>query len=731
MKKFLFVLIVSVFSLFLFLSIKPDDSGITKPYQDTDSQLLIPQRNIVIAAVDLERSGISLFSEKTLGLLEGLSNRLLDIQGVTGVDSILNANTVISTEDEILISSIIPPESERVNSFFDELPGVIVEHQELKPYINNSMDSLLFYIYFGYRIPPPEIEQALENVKSEFSGLVFEYTGKSPITAKTEKLLTGDIVVFIPLLLLLVMVVFLSFRNIKAIAAAWFLIILAVITSYGFIRFLGVKNSPMLLLIPVFCLGLLSDYIIHYFYHLFYAPGIHDVYAVRRKIFFPLTLTAVSTLTGFLSLLFINGSGHILLGSLIAASVVITFIGVFFWLPYLKYKLPSKDILPRFQRFQVKFFSGIVKRRRIVYVLLLVVIVWGLFLLPKLKIEPYPIEQLPSGSTIKKADEIINSDFYGTLPYFIEIDTGGESGVLSRNALLVLDKIHSMLDNSEVVGYSYSFLTVLKQLSYYFEGDRDILLKDDALGDFVIEQYLLYYSSSVDPLEYESLVNSSYRVCSVKGLLYYKNIDSLTEFYNIIERVNSTLPSSWSLKVHGMVRDLKQEETSLRRNWIFSFASGSLLIFIMVLVYYRKPRLALLSLVPGVVSMIFSFGLISLAGISIDAFSIIFVAIIMGLVVDYSIHTLGAINSLTGLKTLEEGFLHIINYSGKPIFLSFLTSLFSFSVLFLSSFKGARTLGLLLFSSLMISFFLSVYLMPIIILPYKLKKEKEVIKDTV
>ena len=729
MKKVLFVTIVLILALIAFFLVPPDNSNVVKPYQEADSQLLIPQRNVVIATIDLDSSDISLFTEDTISLLEKLNNDFMDINGVTQVDSILNASTVRSDEDEIYISSIIPQKTERSAAFFNELPGAIGEHPELKPYINSSMSSLLFYIYFGYKVSPSDMDSALMKLQDKYSELSFEYTGKSPIVAKTELLLTDDILVFLPLLLILVMVVFLSFRNIKAIAAAWGLILLAVFASYSFVRFMGVKNSPMILLIPVFSLGLLSDYIIHYFYHLFYAPGSHDVYYVRRKLLFPLSLTAISTLTGFLSLLFINGSGHLLLGSVISASVFITYLGVFLWLPYMDFNLPSRGILPRFQKVQVRCFSFIVKKRRFIFIFLLAVIGWGLFLLPNLKIEPYPIEQLPVESTIKKADRIINEDFYGTLPYFIEIDTGGEGRVLTREALLALDEIHTLLDSSKVVGYSYSLLTVLKQLSYYFEGDREMLLKTDMMGPFVIEQYLLYYSSSVDPLEYESLINASYRVCSVKGLLYYSNVDSLREFYSLIDQVNTMLPEGWSIKVHGMVSELIAEEISLKKNWVFSFSIGSFMIFIMVLLFYKNMRLALLSLIPGFISMIFSFGLISLAGISIDAFSIIFVAIIIGLVIDYSIHTLGAIDSLSDLTSVEDGFSFIINYSGKPIFLSFLTSIFSFSVLFLSSFKGARTLGLLLVSSLLVSFFLSVYLLPIIILPYKVKRDKSSKKD--
>ncbi len=728
-KKYMFPSLVVLLTAFTFFMTSPDDSKVVKPYQDTDSQLLIPQRNVVIAVLDLSEYDISFFSEDTVSLLENLSTDFQNIGGVTQVDSILNANTVRSDEEEIYISPVIPEKSERSEQFYEDLPGIIGEHSELKPFINSSMDSLLFYIYFGYKVSPAEIDSSLIEVNKKYPQFSFEYTGKSPIVAKTEILLTEDILIFLPLLIVLIMVVFLSLRNIKAIIVAWILLLLAVLASYTLIRFGGVKNSPMILLIPVFSLGLLSDYIIHYFYHLFYAPDRNNEHSVRRKLLFPLSLTAISTLTGFLSLLFINGSGHILLGSVIAFSVIITYLGVFLWLPYLKFRLPSRNILPRFQRTQVWFFSRIVKRRRIIYFILLLVVAWGMFLLPNLKIEPYPIEQLPGESTIKKADRVINKEFYGTLPFFIEIDTGGEGRILTRDALLSLENIHTILDGSDVVGYSYSMLTVLKRLSFYFEGSEDILLNENLTDSFIIEQYLLYYSSSVDPLEYESLVNSSYRVFSVKGLIYYSNVDSLEDFYLIIDKIKAGLPEGWSLRIHGMVSDLKAEENSLRKNWIFSFTFGSFMIFIMVLIFYRKTWLALLSLIPGIISMIFSFGLISLAGISIDAFSIIFVAIIIGLVIDYSIHTLGAIDSLSEISSLEDSFSYIINYSGKPIFLSFLTSIFSFSVLFLSSFRGARTLGLLLFSSLLVSFFLSVYLLPIIILPYKIKREKLNKKD--
>ncbi|OQY39385.1 MAG: hypothetical protein B6229_03905 [Spirochaetaceae bacterium 4572_7] len=542
----------------------------------------------------------------------------------------------------------------------------------------------------------------------------------------TEELLSKDILIFMPILFIIIMAIFRIFKSTKIIIISWVIMLLAVALAYSLVSFLGIKLTPLVLLVPIFALGLLSDYIIHYIYHFLFSPITGNNLNTRRSLIFPLGLTALSTLTGFFSLIYIGLSGHVLLGSIIGIAVIITFIGVFLWLPYLSFPKISIEILPKFSYYQVKFFDFLYRSRKPLFLLLTITVIWGITTLPNLRIEPYPIEQLPQDSTVKMAENILNSDFYGALPFFIEIDSGEVNGFLRKKTLLAVDKITSHLNESKEIGFNYSLLSVLKQINSYFNGNENSIFdyKDEfGFYQMLIEQYLIYYSSSVDPLEYESLVDPSFRYFSIKGYVKYTSVDSLNSFYDTIEEIKKELPQDWSLSVHGVIDELKKDKKSLQKNWIFSFGIGNFLIFITVLIFYRKFRLALFSLIPGFISMIISFGIISLLGIKIDSFSIIFVAIITGLVIDYSIHTLSAIDKIHEVASIKEGFTYINNYSGIPIFLSFLTSLFSFSVLFLSSFSGARSLGILLSISLLVSYILSFYLLPIIILPTKIKKE--------
>ena len=723
MKKIgFFLLLVLLFGgLYLFAPTPAVDEDEIDVYADTDGELLLPQHNVAIAVLNLEEAGLSFLEGEDIRKLRELEAAFRSLYGVVKVESILSASRVISQGDDIIVSKAIPGDSSRITDFYMEgLSEELSDFPELSPYVSESRDTLLFYIYYGNDVQPRIIHEELKALQQEEKAdFPFEFTGKGPIIAGTETLLTKDVVVFFPLLLVMVVLILSLFKSFRAVLISLVLILVSVLFAYGVVRSFGVKDSPLLLLVPVFSAGLLSDYLIHYFYHAFHGSIASGKGGLKGLLLFPLSLTALSTLMGFLSLTLIGGSGHLQLGLVIGIAVLVAWGGVFFWIDYLPLEGSSKTIFPGFQALQGRLFASMARYRSLFLILLGLAVLLGVLQIPKLSLEPYPIKQLPEETTLKQADRLINRDFYGTVPFFIELDTGVKQGVLKKETMLELDHIHKLLGEGNT-GYSFSLLTVLKRMHFYFMGSEETLLSSTEYDDFydaLIEQYLLYYSSSVDPLEYESLLDNNYRICSVKGLLYYRDYRDLDRFTETIEKIRSHLPEGWSLSLYGMVEQLASEQHNLERNWIFSFLAGGLLIFITVLIFYRKLLLALISLLPGIISMIISFGIISAAGISIDAFSIIFVAIITGLVIDYSIHTLVALNHLEPGLDLQESFRRLVGFSGIPIFLSFLTSLLSFSVLFLSSFRGARILGLLLFISLILSFFLSLYLIPLLILP--------------
>lgn len=728
MKRSLYLLIVVLLAAFFFLFSKPSTISDGLLVSDTPGQLQIPQRNVVIATVDLQQSALNLQMAAHVAPLRELQAAFQELPGVSRVDSLLSVSRVIAQDEDIIVSRALPADQSLVtDEYMRSLLAERSDYPEIWPYVSENGNHLLFYVYYGNKVSPQQIYRGIEALQSDWiERLPFDFTGQRPIIAETEQRLTGDISLFFPILGVLIILVFGLFRSKRVLGAAIVLMLVSVATAYGLVRFIGIADSPLLLLVPVFGLGLLSDYAIHYFYHFFHAPEIAKTHGLRKSLLFPLSLTALSTFIGFLSLSLINGSGHLQLGLLIAGAVLITYGGVFLWLDYQIWPATREPLMQGFQRLQGRLFARIARVRYPVFILIILVTVLGASRIPYLTIEPYPIGQLPPSSTIRKADELINRNFFGSVPFFVEIDTGRAGGLLQKESLLALDTLHEQFD-AQQGGYAYSMLTVLKRMNYYFMGSEASFLETDEFDDYydmLIEQYLLYYSSSVDPAEFAAMVDNSYRFVSFRGFIHYHDFSDIQRFQSLLAETSARFPPGWQIISHGMLDQLSREHRNLGQNWVFSFLGGGLLIFITVWAFYRKIRLALLSLIPGIISMIISFGVISLLGISVDAFSIIFVSIITGLVIDYSIHTLAALDSIGPFDSLESGFLAVLGYSGIPIFLSFLTSLGAFSVLFISSFSGARNLGFLLCTSLVLSFFLSLYLLPLIMLPYKMNKEK-------
>ena len=124
--------------------------------------------------------------------------------------------------------------------------------------------------------------------------------------------------------------------------------------------------------------------------------------------------------------------------------------------------------------------------------------------------------------------------------------------------------------------------------------------------------------------------------------------------------------------------------------------------------------MSLISILPSLYILLLISGLASCLRIPINDYTIIVIIISMGLTIDYSIHILNAIRK----EPSSSGFHRsIVLSAGVPVFLSFLTSLFALSTLFLSSFTGAVQMALLLVMAVTGAFLISVFVLPLFFIP--------------
>ena len=364
--------------------------------------------------------------------------------------------------------------------------------------------------------------------------------------------------------------------------------------------------------------------------------------------------------------------------------------------------------------------------RLILLLLFAAVMVYSATQIPKLKLEPYSFRQFPRTSTVAVSESVLNDKFSGTIPFTIEIDSRAAGSFLKAQSLRSIEEAHEVLSSNDEIGYFYSVLTVIKRIHYYFN-DMDVEylsipdIADETLFASMVEQYLLFFSASASPSEYEALIDSNFRVMSIQGILRYHDMDSINAFNESMGEIREVLPEAWSLGLYGTVKVLDNRAAHLKGNWFFSFALGSALIFLAVLLFFRNLKMSIVSIAPSLAILLVVTGLASSFGFEIDEYTIIIVSITTGLTVDYTIHIL---NSLKGMITGRSKTMNLLKFSallaergGVPVTLSFLTSILAFATLFLSSFTGAVRLAVMFTLAIGSAYFLGVFLLPLVFAP--------------
>jgi len=760
----------------LLVSLYPLGERFAKPQtsaevERADSLLPAAARDVLLLTADFSGNPGDALDSANLAAISEIDRSLDEMQGLRRSSSLLSASVIKAEQDEILVMPFIseqvlhsydPVKINDLKTHYGDFPGI-------RPYLSPDFQSCVFYLEPGLTYSSHSLVEQIEVLKSGIAdryGIDIEFSGLRAIRVYSERFLTQDMLKILPILFLLVSLIYFSvFRNWRVLLVAWTLKILATTFAYGCFRLFGGRLSPFVVLVPTFNFGLLSDYFLHMFYHLRGSSGIHTRKTAREYLTVPLSLTAFTSIIGFISLTFLGGEGHILLASTISVSILAVYLLVLWWLPAVTWmRLPNSNprhsthsLTKRLHRALTIVFMFVFKVRYLVFALSLAVVVLGIVYIRGLTVQPYPLEQFPRSSTIIKAESVLNEKFSGTVPFMLEIDSRQAGSFVSKTGLRHLEDAHGILSLNPDVGFQNSILTVLKRMHYYFnDADTRYLvipdIDDEQRFSALVEQYLLFYSASASPESYESLIDSAHRIVSIQGILKYRGVASIARFLSSFSKIEDELPSDWKIELSGPLNELLVSKRKLERNWFLAFAVGSLLIFFTVLIFFRSLKMSLISLVPSLFILLVVTGISPLLGIEIDEYTIIIVAVSTGLTIDYTIHMLNAIRSIRGgsggsvrsgasdglggsrgattgnqragnreriernERILRYGY-SLIRRGGIPVFLSFLTSLVAFSSLYLSSFSGAVHFGFLVSAAIGSAFFIGVFLLPLFFVP--------------
>ncbi len=462
----------------------------------------------------------------------------------------------------------------------------------------------------------------------------------------------------------------------------------------------------------------------------------------------PCIFAALTTIAGFSSLLVCDILPVITFGWMMIMGLVVSLIVTFSMFPAILILLPKFDenIGNNFGQLFIKKMMFITQNRgKMVYFVTIAMAVLIGIGISRISVENSFINFFKKTTEIYKGMKVIDQTMGGTTPLdiLIEFETDPQSPDpgnapvqavdefsefdefdeaedddrywYTMDKIALLSDIHDYIDELPETGKVLSLETMIK-IAESFNNDQPLNNFQLALLYSEIPDY--YKTMILDP--YASIEDNQARI----NVRIRDSMESLKRS-ELLKKIESEVQSKFGLKDHqvqlsGMMVLYNNMLQSLFQSQIKTMGVVLLLLVIMFLILFQSPKLALIAIIPNLLSALSVLGVMGLAGVSLDMMTITIVAISIGIAVDDTIHY---IHRFRKEIVIDYSYTNAMNRChnsvGNAMVYTSCTIIAGFSILVFSNFIPSIIFGILTGFAMFTALLGALTLLPLLIMTFK------------
>lgn len=588
------------------------------------------------------------------------------------------------------------------------------------------------------------INEFLQRKKSEFDFDDFHYSGRIIAQVYFVEKMMNELLFFISTsIVLLVGFLYISFRSWWGVIVPLIIVIVSIIWTIAFMYFTGKSVDLLMIMLPtlIFVVGMsdLVHLLAKYLDEL--RKGIEKKIALKtafKEVRWATFLTSFTTAIGFFALVFANIQPIRDFGIYAGFSVFIAYFLAFTLLPSVLYLVdPPKSLIdgaknnfwdPHLRR----LFLYVTDNQRKIVFFVIGLTAMGVYTASNLKINNFILEDLSNTDPVKKDVIFFEENYSGLRPFEAEVYPVGDFSVYDYEFHQELAKLEAYLQNDyteEGVGFLVSPNTMLREANFVKRGSKleyRVLPKTERRFDALVRLLNSAELTSMDGADKTSsllqntrLISSDSSTCRISGkiqdvggIAIKEANKKLDEF--IAANIN---PDILKVKLTGTALLIDQNNATLATNLMSGLLLAFAIIALVVGVMFRSVKIALLSLIPNILPLLFITVVMYFTGIDLKISTSLIFTLAFGIAVDDTIHLLAKYKlerrkGIGHIYALKRSYLS----SGKAIIVTTLILVGGFLTLIFSSFMSTFYMGLLVSITLFAALILDLLMMPIIIL---------------
>lgn len=576
-----------------------------------------------------------------------------------------------------------------------------------------------------------EIDRAIREVIAKYQDqdIDFYLAGSPAVVAELNKYIIKDIMTTAPLCTLAVILfLFLIFRRVSGVVYPLATVYFALFSTLGIMAMTGVAINSINTIIITFLLVVgLGDsvHVLTIFYRHYAKTGDKRDSIINAVGFagLPVLMTSATTACGLLSFALIDDMVVVAqLGYIIPAGVMLAFFYSVILIPTLIAIFPIKEVkagqanhIPFADRVFRQIAKTTTGRPIMVVTVFTVLLVGVLYAATSARLSHNALNWFPTTNSIRIAAEFLDSIYGGTLTLEVIIDTEEDYGLYDPDIQHRLSEAAISLPTMNVQGIqaakAWSIAEVLKETNRALNEDLDEAYTVPAQRDLIAQELILFEESGSNDLEF--LVDTSYRTARLSILVPTKDAILYKDYLNRTEEYLKKQFPDASITITGKVALFLQILKHLIVTMVKSYGFALVTITFLMVFMVGNLRIGLMSMVANVVPVIGVFGLMGLLTIHLDLSTVIVGSIVLGLVVDDTIHFLHHFRrAYSETHNVEEAVFETLSTTGRALVTTSIVLCANFFLSMSSYLVSMNNFGLLTGSAVIFALVADFFLVP-------------------
>lgn len=552
-------------------------------------------------------------------------------------------------------------------------------------------------------------------------------------------------VVMLALLVALVVVVLFT-RSLRGVMVAMATTLSAILVSYGFMGFVGVKVDLNFVTVPVYlALAVSIGYCIHillFFRRRFNETGnrgesvLHGI----EHTGWPLLFTALTTIGCMLSFNFVDITAIRWVGNASAAMIAVVYVFVLVLTPVLLSFGKDKEIFAEVSessdRFDIMFdrFGHFVFGKARVILSLFAVLCAALIIgATGLKVDFDPFEgfgmKVPY---IKRLYDITQTKTGHMYSYNLMIELGEKGKAKTPEQLKQLEKLEAEIHKLPLTKYSMSVMDILKDMNRTMHGGDEAYYKIPEDEKLISQLLLLYENSGGNEAEY--WMDYDYSILRMQVAIDGYNCREIEREYGVIQDLAAGFFPGSKSGMTGTMVEGAVVNNYIARGQVQSFIIALFVIGILMMIVFRSVKAGLIGLIPNIAPVVVIGGVMGYLGYPLDMMSMTIIPMIMGIAVDDTIHFVNHIKfEVEEGHSYSEAIFHSYRKIGKALFMTTAILVITFSVYITSDVVMFKVLGFMVGLGLIAALLCDYMVTPLLISitkPFKVPADENVFNKT-